>query len=299
MAEDIAPLVWRAEDWRDPDGGVIRLLPHLPTVHSPPGLAAGPGWHGLALLATEEDLEMWQQQSVQEAESPGCTAVAMMTAMGGGTAQMLSGLAMLQTLQGAVFPDPEPSRLLAAAQSAARPVWLVEPDLDDEGWAALTVASAEAQVKVRNLLRAVTGGRRYRRMVKRVGRAETDRLDVASGGVGTIVGRGEVESKDESERAPTADELIRAAALTSAWWMHSRSHLDQSLRASFDDRLAARLRGALAELRDLVAREQVDDESPPEAILLAPVTQSWLTHLHEALRRGPVAERVECMAGEA
>jgi hypothetical protein len=289
----------------------------MQTVRSPTGFGRRGSWHGLALLATEEDLELWQEQIEEEDISPGSTAVGMATSMGGSTARMLNRLSELKVIDAAIFPDPEPVEALAAAAVESKPIWLVEPDLDDEGWMELTIASATAQVKIRNLLLAIGANRRYNRQVKHILRHESSRTDSQSNGVESVIfnrGKGdvsenggelEVEGSSDKEDAFESSiplsksieqqraELVIAAALSAAWWQQSRMHLDIPLRQSFDNRLAGRLRGALQALRDDFNREQVDGQATTEPVLLAPVGQVWLPHLVDALERGVKSERVE------
>jgi len=308
---DIRQFVWESRDWADPDGGVIRLQPHMQTVRSPSGFGHRGSWDGLALLATDEDLELWQEQTEEEAISPGSTAVGMATSMGGSTAHMLNRLSELKAIDAAIFPDPEPVAALAAAAAESKPIWLVEPDLDDEEWAELTIASATAQVKIRNLLLAVGASGRYKRQVKRILRLESSRTDSQSCGVESVIfnrgngvdseNGGVLEGGDVSESGDALSrtieqqraDLVIAAALSAAWWQQSRMHLDIPLRQSFDNRLACRLRGALQALREDLNREQVDGQATTEPVLLAPVGQVWLPHLIDALERGVKSEWVE------
>ena len=62
---------WEDLVWDDPDGGKIVLHGTIPTVVYPRKLRPSVEWHGLALLESDEVVELWEQEEKDEAESSG------------------------------------------------------------------------------------------------------------------------------------------------------------------------------------------------------------------------------------
>ena len=60
---------WNAVDWADPDGGTIRLFPHIPATVLPRGLRPRDDWDGLALLLHEEERASWADEERLEKSS--------------------------------------------------------------------------------------------------------------------------------------------------------------------------------------------------------------------------------------
>ena len=62
---------WEDILWEDPDGGTIMLHGTIPTLVYPRKLRPSKEWHGLALLESEEVVDLWRQEEKDEAESNG------------------------------------------------------------------------------------------------------------------------------------------------------------------------------------------------------------------------------------
>ena len=282
-ASEQSSLRWRPYDHHDPDGGIIRLLPYLPAVRWPASLQFEGEWDGLALFAAEEILDHWGEEANQEAASPGATAVAVSIAVGGEERWMLSSLESLPDIEAPVYPDPEPVAALEMAEEEEKPVWLLEPGLDDDAWAELVGDIVGESVRLSRLIRAAFGAvgarRRFLGAARRIALSEMRLSEAAA------------ENRDV--------QIVMAAALVSARWERGRPMApDHPIAVRGDNRFAARLRGALASLRESWIGEQIDDEASPESVLLAPVVQPWFPHILERLERDPTPERVEPYGGE-
>jgi len=268
MAEG-AMLRWSPVDWEDPAGGVIRLWPFLPSVVLPASLRRSIGaWDGLAFLLPDDEPQIWQEQADEEKVSAGINRDAI--CVGGGIlARMMIGMTFVEGVQAARFPDPEPRRLLLAAESSAghgqRPVFFVEPE--DEEWIEWVEACADEMVRIRQLIASVFGGRAWRKELKRAMRAT----------------RPPIRVRDEV----AAQGLAEASSLAATWWWRAEAVLNEEIIRNRDARLAGRLRGALAQLRE----GQVDGRSAP--VLLVPIMQAWLPTMRSALKRRPKAESIE------
>ena len=59
-------LDWEDIYWKDPDGGTILLHGILPTVVFPNGLRPRVQWHGLGILASTEEEEVWEDDEEEE-----------------------------------------------------------------------------------------------------------------------------------------------------------------------------------------------------------------------------------------
>ena len=163
----------------------------------------------------------------------------------------------VEGLQVGKFPDPEPRRLHKAAVNHNRPVFFVEPDMDDEDWAEFLSKEAKAMTRPLKLARIVFTSRRWRKGIKKM------RKHVVQ----------------QPSREP--DGLQAASALAATWWNLNRENSVDELNHTKDNRFAARMRGSLA-----VLREEFGDE----AVLLVPIQQAWRKSMLEALERLPHAE---------
>ena len=255
-------LPWSPIDWSDEDGGTIRLWPHLPTVVSTDALRRTVGdWQGLAFLLPPDEPEDWAEQVVEERDNPGVNRDTL-AYQGGAYGRMMEGLISIDSVQTGRFPDPEPRRIHRAAISAERPTFFVEPD--DEEWHDWVEDCADEMAQFRTLIRQVFAGRAWKRAMKaamlRIEPPAAERSDAKAQG------------------------LAEASAYCAAWWALSERLITTELAALRDQRYAARLRGALATLRE----GQVDGGAAP--VLLVPVMQAWMPTLHTALENGVESE---------
>ena len=266
---DSAPLSWSPIDWDDPCGGVIRLWPFVPNVVLTDTLRRSAGdWDGLAFLLPDDESEIWDDQFEQEKASPGINRDSIASS-GGTLARMMIGMSSIESIQTCRFPDPEPRRLLIAAESRSgsgnRPVFFVEPE--DEEWTEWVEDCADEMVRLRHLIRSIFSGRVWKKTLR-----------VAMKNA----------SPPQSERDDSkAYGLAQASALAAAWWYRAESVLSEELCSRRDARLASRLRGALGTL----CGGQIDDEGAP--VLLVPVMQAWMPSIYSALENMPLPEHVE------
>ena len=84
---------------------------------------------------------------------------------------------------------------------------------------------------------------------------------------------------EQPSREP--DGLQAASALAATWWSLNRENSIEELNLERDLRFAARLRGALSELR----KSHGDD-----SVLLVPIQQAWRSSMLSALNTLPDAE---------
>ena len=179
------------------------------------------------------------------------------------------GMSSIESIQTCRFPDPEPRRLLIAAESrsgsGSRPVFFVEPE--DEEWTEWVEDCADEMVRLRHLVRSIFSGRVWKKTLRQ---AMKDASPPNS-------------ERDDSK----AYGLAQASALAAAWWYRSESVLSEELCSRRDARLASRLRGALGTL----CGGQIDDEGAP--VLLVPVMQAWMPSIYSALENMPLPEHVE------
>jgi len=266
--------LWEPFDWADPDGGVIRLWPHLPTVVYPEVLRRTTGeWDGLALLLPSEEPELWAEQEESERVSRGINRDAG-AAQGGFLGGMMSGMKSIEHIQCGRFPDPELIRLFRAANkrvgTGQRPIFFIEPDLDDEKWLDWNERLTEELVRPMRLAGQIFAHHKWKKALKKSLKRTVPPKLVRS---------------DE-----VAFGLAEASALVTAWWRLNESMLTADLRNQRNNRFAARLRGALASLRAEAedAGGQFDDEVAP--VLLVPVMQPWLASISEAVKNQPIPE---------
>ncbi len=247
----------------DPDGGRIVLWPHLPCVRMPSELRTREHWDGLALLASPEEVEGWPAEEKEDQASPGIHVAAAM-ASGTVLGRLLDDLTIYE-VDGPSIPDPEPMRLLHHARNArgGMPVYALEPSMEDEAWVDWMTRAADEQVSMSSLLSTITVGRRW----KKLRAAAISRVGAAKG----------VDS-----------ELGAAAASSAAWWTEENRGLSEVLHGERSERLVARIRGALADLRE----GRVDDSGARGPSLLVSVHQPRLHSLVEAFEGWPDAESV-------
>ena len=256
-------LRWNSTVLDDPEGGRIVLWPHLPCVRMPSSLRYRGTWDGLALLFSLSDLSGWRQDEEQDKESPGVhieAAIASGTVLG----RLMKDLQEYE-VDGPKIPDPEQVRLLLHADNArgGMPIYAIEPELDDDDWVNWFERSADEQSRVTNLLSTLTTSRRWRKT------------------------RSAAVTMVEMSKSANSD-MGAAAASCATWWIEEQGALTVGLISERNSRFAARLRGALADLRN----SRVDDAKASDCTLLVPVHQAWLPSLEAAVRVWPDAEPV-------
>ncbi|HJM29569.1 MAG TPA: hypothetical protein QF529_00645 [Candidatus Thalassarchaeaceae archaeon] len=258
-----ADLVWSPTILDDPEGGRIILWPHLPCVRMSNELRTREHWDGVAFIASSDELEIWIEEEKQDLESPGVHVAAAM-ASGTTLGRLLDDLKTLD-VDGPSIPEPEPLRLLHHAKNArgGLPIFALEPTTEDEMWMEWLTCAADAQVTLSSLIAGISVGRRWKKQrsaaIERV--AQSRYVDV---------------------------ELGAAAASSAAWWMEECRGLDEALIAQRATRIVARMRGALAELRE----GRVDDSDSRGPSLLVPVHQPRLPALAAAFEGWPDVESI-------
>ena len=258
-------LDWEDIYWKDPDGGTILLHGILPTVVFPNGLRPRVQWHGLGILASTEEEEVWAEEEKSEAEDPGINLDSAIL-NGGLDSLYLEMLTWVEGLQVGKFPDPEPRRLHKAARTHERPVFFIEPEMSDDDWAEFLEKEAHAMTRPRKLLKIVFTARRWRKSIKKVRPLVIE----------------------QPSREP--DGLQAASALAATWWKLNRENSIEELNNRKDMRFARRLRGSLKELRDLHG----DD-----ALLLVPIQQAWRESMVKALDTHPEPEEVSSQSSSS
>ena len=250
-------LDWQDIHWEDPDGGTIVLHGVLPTVVLPNGMRPRLNWHGLGIMGSSEEIEVWAEEEKSEAKDSGINLDSAIL-NGGLDGLYLEMLAYgVEGLQVGKFPDPEPRRLHKAAVNHERPVFFAEPDMDDEDWAEFLGKEARAMTRPLKLARIVFTSRRWRKGIKKM----------------------RIHGVEQPSREP--DGLQAASALAATWWQLNRENSEEELNHARDSRFASRLRGALASLRA---------EHGNEAVLLVPIQQAWRSAMLTALESLPDAE---------
>ncbi len=249
-------LDWEDIHWKDPDGGTIVLHGVLPTVVLPNGMRPRLQWHGLGIMGSTEEEEVWVEEEKAELADAGINLDSAIL-NGGLDGLYLEMLTWVDGIQVGKFPDPEPRRLHKAALNHSRSVFFAEPDMDDEDWAEFLGKEAIAMTRPLKLLRIVFTSRRWRKSIKKM------RKHVI----------------EQPPREP--DGLQAASALAATWWSLNRENSDEELNLQKDKRFAARLRGGLAQLR----REHGD-----EAVMLVPIQQAWRDSMCRALDSQPEPE---------
>ena len=158
-------LSWEDIAWQDPDGGTIVLHGVLPTVVYPNAMRPRFQWHGLGLLCTSEEPEIWIEEEKAEVEDSGINldSVILNGGIDGLFAEMMTYVDDLQTGR---FPDPEPRRLHRAALTHQRPIFFAEPEMDDDDWAEHLEKEAKEVTRWSKLLGMVFIGRKWRKRLK-------------------------------------------------------------------------------------------------------------------------------------
>ena len=156
---------WEDILWEDPDGGTIMLHGTIPTLVYPRKLRPSKEWHGLALLESEEVVDLWRQEEKDEAESNGVN-LAHGLISGGTMGLFLEEVMQLEDITAGRFPDPEPRRVHRLAERHNRPIFFIEPELDDEDWEQHMIAEAKEVSRWKKLFGLVTVGKKWRKRVK-------------------------------------------------------------------------------------------------------------------------------------
>jgi len=215
---------WSDEVWEDPDGGQVIIHGTIPTVVYPNAMRPRRSWHGLALLESPDIVDLWVQEEADEAESQGINLTHAMLS-GGAFGKYVEGIATLENLQGGRFPDPEPRRLQRNADRHGRPVFFIEPLADDEDWGDYLTQEAKAVSHWKKLLGMVRVGKRWKKSVKH-----------------------HLFNAKPPPKGQSVD-YATASVLAAAWWELSEWLSTPALAQRRDARYAARVRGALAEIR--------------------------------------------------
>ena len=258
VISDDMNLDWKDIHWEDPDGGTIVLHGVLPTVVMPTSMRPREHWHGLGLLCTSEEPEVWAEEEKAEKEDSGVNLDSAI--LGGGIdSYYLEMLTYVEGLQVGRFPDPEPRRLQRNAQTHSRPVYFAEPDLDDEEWVKHLEKEAKVMTSPKRLLAVAFTGRRWRKRMKNVRKLVVE------------------------QPVRETDGLQAASALAATWWSMIQERSSAEINLARNNRFASRLRGGLAELRTTHGEDSV---------LLVPMTQAWRKSLYEALQKLPEPEEV-------
>lgn len=248
------PYDWADAVWTDPEGGRVVLHGTLPTVVYPQHMRPRHDHNGLALLETEDVVDLWRQEEKDEAESEGVNLSHALLS-GGVFGRYVEGLTALSNLQVGRFPDPEPRRLQRNAERKQRPVFFIEPLADDEEWGEYLTQEAQAVSHWRKLLGMIRTGKRWSKSLKR-----------------------HVFHAQPPPKGSPVD-LSSASVLAAAWWELSEWLSTPELTWQRDLRYAARLRGALDSLR-----KQHGDNATLLAVVHMPHRPSLLKALNERPR---------------
>ena len=247
---------WKDIKWSDPDGGTITLHGTIPTLVYPRKLRPSEEWHGLALLESSEVVDLWVQEEKDEKESSGVN-MAHALVSGGTMGLYLNDLIQIDDITVGRFPDPEPRRVHRLANRHSRPVYFIEPEIDDQQWEEHMIAEAKEVSSWRKLLAMVTIGKKWRKRVKK--------------------------NIFEAEKPPKGitPNLSSAAVLCATWFDLNEWIIGEKIAHSRNLRYAARLRGALASLRETVGND---------ANLLVPLYMPWREEIAKVLKSLPEAE---------
>jgi hypothetical protein len=256
-------LSWEDIVWSDPDGGRIVLHGVLPTTVHPQALRPRLEWHALALLEGPEIEDVWQLEEESEKESPGINLASSI--LGGGLdSAMIEDLTQLEEIQTGRFPDPEPRRLHRLALRHNRPVYCIEPTLDDSDWEEQRTLEAKVSTHWRKLLGMVRIGKKWKKAVKvRI-----------------------FDAVPPPKNVPR--DMATASVLTAAWWDLTEARITPELSKARDLRFAKRLRGALA-----AERAQHGDD----ATLILPMVQTWRPSILAMLETNPEPEEIISSTG--
>jgi hypothetical protein len=249
-------LEWHPIEWEDPLGGVVKFLPFSPLVDFSESLGT---WHGLALLCSSEEPLLWLDQFREEKESPNIVRDAMIAQMGH-SGRLVKEMAFMERDDIGCFPDPIPFSAFELAKSTEKPVWFLEPEMNDEDWVELTLECVDQRTSIRNLVRSIGSGRKMMRIAKSIAEKNSPYADV---------------------------QLHIAASLSAAWWIVESGYMSEDLLGKINQRIASRIRGALHSLSNSI-NEQVDDEEV--RVLLVPVPIVRLQGVLAALNNLPETE---------
>ena len=185
--------------------------------------------------------------------------------MGGGLdSALIEDLSQLEEIQTGRFPDPEPRRLHRLALRHQRPVYCIEPTLDDSEWEEQRTLEAKVSTHWRKLLSMVRIGKKWKKAVKK-------RI---------------FDAVPPPKNVPK--DMATASVLTAAWWDLTESRINSNLSKTRDERFAKRLRGALA-----VEREKHGGD----VTMLLPMIQTWRPSLLEMLNKNPEPEEIISSTG--
>ena len=137
-------LDWQDIHWEDPDGGTIVLHGVLPTVVLPNGMRPRLNWHGLGIMGSSEEIEVWAEEEKSEAKDSGIN------------------------LDSAILNGGLDGLYLEMLVNHERPVFFAEPDMDDEDWAEFLGKEARAMTRPLKLARIVFTSRRWRKGIKKM-----------------------------------------------------------------------------------------------------------------------------------
>ena len=82
-------------------------------------------------------------------------------------------------------------------------------------------------------------------------------------------------------------ELGAAAAAAASWWIEEQRALTEELIEERNKRFAARIKGALQDLRN----RRLDESNVSDVTLLVPVHQTYLEQLYDSLNRTDTVEK--------
>ena len=253
-----ARLEWGDHAWEDPDGGQILLHPVLPTIVYPRSMRPRDSWQGLALLESPDVVDLWIQEEKDEAESPGVNLSHGLIS-GGAFGIFLDEVSQIEDVTSGRFPDPEPRRLHRNAVRHERAVFFIEPTADDEEWNKHLTLEAKAASHWKKLLGMISIGGKWRKRVKK-----------------------NIFDAQKPPKGVTSN-FGSAAVLSATWWDLSEWVVGPQVCSSRDLRFAARLRGALASLRN---------EFGDDAMLLLPLYLPHRNAILDALNSLPKQEKI-------
>ena len=259
------PLDWEDIVWDDPAGGQVRLYGQIPTTITPNSLRPRYSYDAVAFIEPSDIVEYWDDLTALEKESPGISLEAVKF---GATAKsrFIRDLIQLSDLSAGRFPDPEPVRIHKSAKRNEIPQYFLEPDLDDEQWAELIIEKAKFESSPRQLLKAVFNSRRWNRSLKR-------NIKIAR-----------PHPKGESSDYSTA------SVLAATWWNMERSSISKDIAKSMDERIVARMKGALQDLRN----QGIDNP-----VLLVPMLQPRRLEILNHLKSEIKLEECSCYSGNS
>lgn len=262
----LQPLEWADAQWEDPNGGMVHLHGVLPCVVYPRQQRPRENWDGLALIATSDEPQAWMEDERLERESPGISLADAL--LGGGLdARYLDSLLLLDNINGPNFPDPEPRRLHLYAEKNDKGIYFVEPRADsDQEWLDLLERQAMKITHPWKLFKLLFQKGRYRRI-----HLELSRITEPVAGM--------------------EPELFIAGSLAGSWWIEQELRLGEELATERDARLAGRIRGALADLRNRCGKDEV--------VLLLPHHLARRNNLLRALEACTEVEDISCASDDS